>query len=128
MLADVMIEPLDPDVSAGDNRILTSWRYVCEGETFLQLMQIDARVIVIPWANGSKYLIAESPLSNAQIWKLQATLAGVKFFAAAKTGMLDEPTLAAIGLWARYRNAANNPYNFSRPAITRNLFDAMDVF
>lgn len=128
LIGDVVIGPLEPSVTDGDKRILAGWEYVCEGESFLKLLQVDPRVIVIPWANGTIHLIAEQQLAQSQIHRLQLALIDVKFLDQAPTDVLDKATLLAISSWAEYRMSAQEPYRFKRAAITENLFDTMNVF
>ncbi len=128
LLSDVLIDPVDYPESDGDARILTSWTYSCEGEHFLNLLHVDNRLVVIPWANGSKYLIGEVPMSNAAVTKLQAALKNVNFYDGPVTGELDEHTLVSVSNWYEYRSSARDLYRFARTAISRNLFDAMGVF
>jgi len=128
LLGDTMIGPIDGDTSSGDRRVLKGWQYSCEGEAFLDLLQIDARVMVIPWANSTVNLILERPLSSLEVSNIQAALSDLKFHSGDLSGKLDKATLHAIGLWAEYRSTLDEPYRFARTAITENLFDGLDVF
>ena len=128
LLSDVMMPPLSADVSDGDKRIMDGWNYGCEGESFLNVLQVDDRVLVVSRANGEVNLILERPLTTAQITQLQTELKSTKFFEGEPTGVLDDPTLSAIASWAEYRSDQPDPYRFFRTAITENLFDRMGVF
>ena len=125
MLADINMAPADSPLSAGDQRIMKSYDYQCEGEPFLNVLHVDDRVIVIPWGNSSKYLVAEKPLSAEQIAQLQKQLKSMKFYTGDITGVIDEPTRLAIKFWAEYRS--DDDYSFYRPAITENLLDTLGV-
>ncbi|WP_143534401.1 hypothetical protein [Roseovarius albus] len=128
LLADVMIGPIDGDQSDGDKRLLRSWGYACEGEEFIDLLQVDDRVAVVPWVNSSLTLILERQLTRAQVEHIQAVLKDVKFLDQTPSRILDEATLEAISFWAEYRNEAKATYRFKRTAITKNLFDGLGVF
>jgi len=127
MLADISIGPLDSDISSGDQQIMKSFSYSCEGEHFLNVLQVDDRVLVIPWQNSSQYLIAEIPLTQSQTIKLQKELKSMKFFSGEITGEIDESTRLGLQSWLDYRNRASDSYRFFRPAITENLMDALRV-
>lgn len=126
-LADINVAPTDSPISIGDQRIMEAYNYSCEGESFLNILQVDERVIVIPWANSSKYLIAETPLTTEQISQLQKQLKSMKFYEGEISGVLDTSTLSAVSAWAEYRGNNTDGYRFSRAAITENLLDALQV-
>ncbi len=126
-LADIDIPPTDSPISSGDQRVMKSYSYHCEGEHFIDLIQVDDRVIVIPWANSSQYLIAEVSLTSEQITQFQKQLKSMKFFHSAPNGVLDEETLRAINYWVEDRIRTDDYYHFSRPAITENLLDALHI-
>ncbi|MCP5088782.1 MAG: hypothetical protein GY952_18485 [Rhodobacteraceae bacterium] len=128
MLSDVLVGPVNSPTSDGDSRILTHWKYVCEGEHLLSLTQIDERVLVIPWKNSSRYLIAEMPLNTDEVARLQQVLKSYKFYDGEITGQLDDTTISALGFWAEYRSETSQSYRFARTAITQNLLDGMGVF
>ena len=127
ILADINIPPTDSPISSGDQRIMKSYSYHCEGEHFIDLIQVDDRVIVIPWANSSQYLIAEVSLTSEQITQFQKQLKSMKFYHETPDGVLDEETLRAINYWVENRIRNDDYYHFSRPAITENLLDALHV-
>ena len=127
ILADTLIGPMDSAISVGDKRILDHWRYTCEGEHFLTLTQIDRRVLVILWNNSAQYLIAEKPLSQAEVTRLQEELKTMKFYNGVITGKIDEATVSSLGFWAGYRARPTQTFRFARTAITENLLDALRV-
>ena len=92
----------------------------------MRILQVDDRVVVIPWANGSHYLVAERPLSEEQTRRLQRALISMKFLSGLVSGIVDEPTVSAIRAWAAYRARAE-VYAFYRPALTENLLDTLGV-
>jgi hypothetical protein len=128
IFADVLVGPAQSPKSAGDRRILQSFTYKCEGETVLNVTQIDARVVMLHIANGAEHYIAERPLSPTLIRNIQSALSDVKLLDQVPNGVLDEATILGLGHWAEYRANSPEPYRFLRPAITENLFDAMGVF
>jgi hypothetical protein len=127
MLSDIHVPPTDSPKSSGDQRISKTYHYKCEGESFIHVYQVDNRVLVIPWENSSRYLIAEIPLSEKQIKTLQAQLKDMKFHHFDPTGILDKETLLALSSWAGYRLQRAEAYRFKRTAITENLLDALGV-
>lgn len=127
MLADLNIEPTDSQLSSGDQRILKNYAYLCEGEPFLQVFQLDERVVVIPWENSSQYLIAEIPLTELQLKQFQKQLKSMKFYSSEINGQLDDATVKSIRSWVRYRSINNDDFTFQRPAITENLLDTLGV-
>ena len=128
LLSDVMTGPVDSADPNSDHRIMAGWEYACEGEVFIDLLQVDGRVLVAPWENGAVNLILERPMTKPQITRMQAALKDVKFLDQEPSGELDEATMQAVGFWAEYRSSADDPYRFLRTAITENLFDGMGVF
>ena len=127
MLSDIHVPPAESSKSGGDQRISNSYNYNCEGESFLNVYQVDKRVIVIPWQNSSRYLIAEIPLNPDQVSTLQSQLKDMKFNEQDPTGVIDENTLRAISTWSNYRLGIMDGYRFKRSAITENLLDTLDV-
>lgn len=127
LLADLNVNPTDSPISSGEKRVNLSFAYSCEGEPFLQVFQLDGRVIVIPWANSSQYLIAERPLSAMQIKQFQHQLTSMKFYHGAATGKLDTSTLNSINSWVNYRLLRDDSYSFHRPVISENLLDTLGV-
>jgi hypothetical protein len=127
ILADLTINPTDSHLSSGEHRLLKNYSYLCEGEAFIQAFQIDAHVIVIPWANSSQYLIAETPLTLEQMKQFQKQLKSMKFYSGDINGQLDDATLDAINLWVSYRLKDNIDFKFLRPIITENLLDSLGV-
>lgn len=126
-LADLNIPPLSDPSFRGEQRNHQAYEVVCDGSTLTQLHQVDDQVLVMPWANSSQYLILEKPLSSDQIVKLQEQLKDMKFLSQDSTGVLDEKTLFAIGLYAGYRLKDNDAPQFQRTAITENLLDGLGV-
>ena len=127
-LMDVFIGPAMVAHSAGDQRILQTWSYSCEGvDTFL-LTQIDANVIILHLANGLAHAIAERKFSEAEIEGMQAALKGVKYYDGPINGKLTKATLAAAAFWAEERMREVDGPRYQRPALTQNLFDTMGVF
>jgi hypothetical protein len=121
LLTDVFLGPVDHGGTQVDNRISIGWSYACEGDEFLDILEVDGRVLVAPWSNGAAHLILERQLTRAQIVQLQNRLKDFKFMEAEPTGTLDETTLEAINSWAEYRSIVELPYRFLRTAITANL-------
>jgi len=121
LLADVMLGPVEFGDAIIDHRVLTGWNYGCEGEALIDILEVDARVLVAPWLNGTVNLIIERPLTSGQIHLAQTNLKNLKFLNQVSTGQLDEATVAAFGFWAEYRNKENQAYRFARTAITENL-------
>lgn len=128
ILADINIGPADSPQSAGDQRLMNSYAYSCEGEPFMNVLQVDDRVIVIPWANSSKYLIAEKPLTIEQIFKLQKQLKSMVLLDGKITGSMDEATRLAIRSLAQHRSENPDDYSFFHPALTENLLDTLLIF
>ncbi len=127
MLADIHVPPTDSPLSSGDQRIEKNFLYTCEGESVVQVYQVDDRVLVLPWNNSSRYLIAEPLLSKKQIRTLQSQLKDMKFHHFEPTGILDTDTLEALASWAGYRLKDSEAYRFQRTAITENLLDTLRV-
>lgn len=127
ILADLTVNPTDAPLSSGDQRLNRHFSYICEGEPFIQVFQLDDRVIVITWNNSSQYLIAETSLTTAQIKQFQTQLKSMKFYHDEITGKLDTQTLESINSWVAYRLKIESQYAFSRPVITENLLDALGV-
>lgn len=127
ILADIDVPPADSPLSRGDQRIMTAFHYKCSGKGFVHVYKVDDRVIVIPWDNSARYLIAEKPLSSQQIIRLQKALKDVKFLEAEPSGKLDAETLRALSNWSHYRLGKPDAYKFGRVAITENLLDTMGV-
>ena len=127
MLSDIHVAPTDSPLSAGDQRIGKTFHYQCEGEEFMSVHQVDERVLVIPWKNSSQYLIAEKPLSEKQVNRLQAQLKDMKFHHSEPTGILDDDTMQSISAWMQYRLKDSDAYRFKRTAITENLLDTLGV-
>lgn len=121
LLSDVLIEQTITDKS--DNRLLRGWNYACEGEVFLELVQVDNRVIVIPWDNGATHLIAEKPLGSDKIMDMQIALRDAGLFDATVSGTLDEKTLEAISLLPETSTNSAPTYRFKRTALTQNMLD-----
>jgi len=126
MLADVMLGPND-GVSVGDARLMTAWRYECEGERVMDILQVDERVLIIPWSNGTQYLIAEKPLTESQMLAFERQLKDMKFLEGEPDGVFDEQTRHAISYYASYRVGGPDAYAFHRAAITENLLDGLNV-
>lgn len=127
MLGDIHVPPTEAPKSAGDQRIGKTYNYNCEGESFLNVYQVDKRVIVIPWQNSSRYLIAEMSLNPEQVSILQSQLKDMKFSEAEPNGEIDENTLRAVATWSNYRLGTDDGYRFKRTAITENLLDTLGV-
>jgi hypothetical protein len=121
LLADVMLGPVELGDTVVDHRVLTGWNYGCEGESLIDILEIDGRVLVAPWMNGAVNLILERPLTSGEIHLAQTNLKNQKFLDQVSTGQLDEATIAAFGFWAEYRNQETQAYRFARTAITENL-------
>lgn len=121
LLADVFLGPVVQGDTRIDKRISIGWSYACEGEEFLDVLEVDGHVLVVPWSNGEAHLILERQLTRAQIVQIQGRLKDFKFMKAEPTGTLDETTLEAISFWAEYRSHAELPYRFLRTAMTANL-------
>lgn len=121
ILADVMLGPVEIGETVVDHRTLVGWNYKCEGEALIDILEIDKRVLVAPWSNGSVYLILERPMTSGQVHLAQTNLRGKKFMNQVSNGQLDEATIAAFGFWAEYLNRDLQSYRFARTAITENL-------
>ena len=127
ILSDIHVEATDSPLSKGEQRIGKSYHYSCEGESVMDVYQVDDRVLVIPWGNGSQYLIVERSLTKEQIIAIQAQLREYKFLEGELTGFLDNKTVGAISAWSHYRLANDDGYVFKRAAITENLLDTFGV-
>ncbi|SPF77238.1 hypothetical protein ALP8811_02261 [Aliiroseovarius pelagivivens] len=127
LLADVLLGPADDKVLDWDKRTLNGWSYVCEGERFLELLEVDSRVLVISWANGSLNLIAEKALKPEQIEQIQKALIDAKLYSSDPSGVLDKETQDAISRWAEGHMSSDAPYRFFRTTITENLLHLMGV-
>lgn len=127
ILADIHVGATDSPQSSGDQRIGISYSFICEGEAFMNVYQVDNWVLVIPWGNSSQYLIAERELSKDQIIAMQAQLRNYKFLEGELTGFIDNKTMGAISAWSHYRLANDDGYVFKRAAITENLLDTFGI-
>ncbi len=129
MLADIRAPPTDSPLSVGDKKIGKSLRYNCADKKhrYLDVYQVDSRVLVLPWNNGAQYLMAEKPLTEEQVIKLQKQLMDMKFYNGKTTGQIDDDTLSALSSWLLYRLEDDNAYRFKRTLITENLLDALSV-
>ncbi|MCW8887002.1 MAG: hypothetical protein OQK12_17385 [Motiliproteus sp.] len=129
MLADIRVPPTDSPLSSGDQRIGKSLRYNCADEKlrYLDVYQVDSRVLVLPWNNGAQYLMAEKPLTEEQIKRLQKQLTDMKFYSGETSGQIDDDTLSALSSWLLYRLEDDSAYRFKRTLITENILDALSV-
>lgn len=127
ILSDIHVEAADSPLSKGDQRIGKNYHYSCEGESVMDVYQVDDRVLVIPWGNSSQYLIVERSLTKEQIIAIQAQLRNYKFLEGDLTGFLDNKTVGAISAWSHYRLANDDGYVFKRAVITENLLDTFGV-
>lgn len=127
-LIDVTLGPADSLISSGDQRLNQYFKISCEGEIFASILQIDERVLIMPWANSAINLVLERPLTRDQTLQYQRQLKSMKFYDGPVHGVLDEAALKASRLWYEYRArlAKEQPIP-ARPAITQNLLDALNV-
>ena len=127
ILSDLRLPPTNSPMSDGDKRSSIFFQINCEGEPFTTVYQADGRVLALSWANSTKYLILERPLSAAQIEKLQTALKSMKFYSGEIDGQFNNATERAVRAWYTYRVAAPNAAVPERPAITENLLDTLKV-
>jgi len=123
ILSDLYLPSLDGATPA----LRPTLRVMCEGELVFHLFASDHRVIALPWHNSSHYLIAEKPLSPAQVSRLQNVLTDMKFGDLEPTGILDTATLQTIRSYYEYRLEDAEGYIFARPAISESLLEKLQV-
>lgn len=127
-LIDVTLGPTDSPISSGDKRLNQYFKVSCEGEFFTSILQIDDRVLIMPWANSAINLVLERPLSRDQTLQYQRQLKSMKFYDGPVHGVLDEAALTASRFWYEYRARLTKAQPIpARPAITQNLLDALNV-
>ncbi len=102
-------------------------KVMCEGEVAARIFAADNRVIALPWRNSSHYLIAEKPLNETQILRLQHVLTDMKFGDLEPTGILDTETLQSMRSYYEYRVDNEGAYIFARPAISESLLEKLQV-
>lgn len=122
-LSDIMILP--PDIEGIEN----CWKMAAtviemEGKGIDMILRVDRRVLVVPVANSSAYLLLEKPLFPDEIERLQAVLKDMKFYDGEITGTMDAATRAGVSGYADYRGAE---YRFIDTVITENLLAGLDV-
>jgi len=124
ILSDLFLPSLD----GADPLLRPTLKVMCEGEVAVRIFAADHRVIALPWQNSSHYLIAEKPLDETQILRLQNVLTDMKFGDLEPTGILDAETLQSMRSYYEYRLDNENAYTFARPAISESLLEKLQVF
>ncbi len=126
-----MEDPLLSDIGIGltdyERGKLSSLEYICEGEPFIRILQIDERVLILPWNNSSQNLILERPISTEMVTQLQENLRSLKFYDGRVTGKFDADTVSALAGWVEYSTEMETPYRFARPAVTTSLLRELNV-
>ena len=127
-LVDLILPAADSPDSSGDQQEHAGFVAVCEGEEVFRFHKVDDRVLVMPTANSAINLILERPLSALQLKAYQARLKSMSLYDGDLTGALDTETLAASRAWYIQRAQPGDTEPIpSRPAITENLLDTLDV-
>jgi len=117
-----------PSLDGADPLLRPTLKVMCEGEVAVRIFAADHRVIAVPWQNSSHYLVAEKPLNDTQILRLQNVLTDMKFGDLEPTGILDAETLQAMRSYYEYRLDNKDSYTFARPAISESLLEKLQVF
>lgn len=118
-LSDVIIPPADDRPNRTLNEL---FRLTCDGKELAWLVAIDARVAIVPSANGSNYTIIAQPVSDSLIRSIQDRLRTAGFYGGATNGVFDPHTREAVAAYAESRGAA---YRFDQPAMTLNLLEGL---
>ncbi len=129
-LADPALSADDPNLSdielapAGiaDARENRSLRLMCDGRELTTLLQVDARVLVVPSASGSTNLVLERTPDARETAALQARLKAQGLLENATDGVMDAATRRALALYADDLGAA---FAFERGVATENLLAAL---
>jgi len=123
MLADLRLPGLDEAVPRPGSVYTVS----CSDGSSVPVYMADRRAIAIPWDNGASYLVAERPLTPAQVQRLQEKLVDMKFQSGPASSDWTEDGLTGLRAYYDYRKLGDDAYNFYRPVITSGLLDGLDV-
>ncbi len=121
-LSDLAIGSAEPSAETrGQPRTL---RVQCDGGRLVDIVQIDARVLVVSSPAGALNAILEKPLQTGQVRGLQEKLSDLTYYTGAITGVMDAATRTALARYAEFRGAG---YVFHRAALTENLLAGLSV-
>ncbi len=125
MLSDTQISPAETAALGGDKRLNINLNLLCGNRRVSTLLKVDQRILVVPTASGTEYMIFERPMSGGETSKFQQQLRSMKFYSGPAAEIWNDASLSGLSSFAESRGAQ---YRFLRAAITENLLGGLAVF